>query len=321
VTLGHHLMAYYEMTKRDRSRFADCRSRLNQSPLGAAALAGTSFPIDRAATALRQDGALPVAVNVSALTLADPRYADSVIAQVAGLPPGRLLVEMTETANILHHATERSLVVLDEIGRGTSTLDGLSLAWAIAETLASRRSCTLFATHYHELTQLAESLPEVTNLHVSVREWNDEVVFLHRIVPGRTDRSYGIHVARLAGLPPTTIARAKEVLELLGRVEVAQELVAGGPSADLNEDGGTLEHGGDSAASGRKPTALSSTKRTSLRGIAEPSTAPPLETQLALFGGFTEHPVVDELRRVDLNTMTPLAAFDMLRRLTDAARV
>jgi hypothetical protein len=102
---------------------------------------------------------------------------------------------------------------------------------------------------------------------------------------------------------------------------VAQELVAGGPSADLNEDGGTVERVGEIAAASRKPTALSSTKRTSLRGIAEPSTAPPLETQLALFGGFTEHPVVDELRRVDLNTMTPLAAFDMLRRLTDAARV
>lgn len=231
------------------------------------------------------------------------------------------MVEMTETANILHHATERSLVVLDEIGRGTSTLDGLSLAWAIAETLASRRSCTLFATHYHELTQLAESLPEVTNLHVSVREWNDEVVFLHRIVPGRTDRSYGIHVARLAGLPPTTIARAKEVLELLGRVEVAQELVAGGPSEHLNEDGGTVERDGEIAAASRKPAVASSAKRTSLRGIAEPPTAPPLETQLALFGGFAEHPAVDELRRVDLNAMTPLAAFDMLRRLVDSARV
>jgi hypothetical protein len=101
---------------------------------------------------------------------------------------------------------------------------------------------------------------------------------------------------------------------------VAQELVAGGPSADLNEDGGTVERVGEIAAASRKPTALSSTKRTSLRGIAEPSTAPPLETQLALFGGFTEHPVVDELRRVDLNTMTPLAAFDMLRRLVESTR-
>jgi len=125
------------------------------------------------------------------------------------------MVEMTGTANILHHATSRSLVVLDEIGRGTSTLDGLSLAWAIAESLAERGSRTLFATHYHELTGLAERLPSVTNLQVAVREWGEEIVFLHRIEPGRTDRSYGLHVARLAGLPPTTLARAAELLDTL----------------------------------------------------------------------------------------------------------
>ncbi|MCA9286618.1 MAG: DNA mismatch repair protein MutS [Phycisphaerales bacterium] len=125
------------------------------------------------------------------------------------------MVEMTETANILHHATERSIVILDEIGRGTSTLDGLSLAWAVAETLAARRCRTLFATHYHELTGLAERLPEVANLHVAVREWGDEIVFLHRILPGRTDRSYGIHVARLAGMPAPTVARAEQLLATL----------------------------------------------------------------------------------------------------------
>jgi DNA mismatch repair protein MutS len=191
------------------------------------------------------------------------------------------MVEMTETANILHHATARSLVVLDEIGRGTSTLDGLSLAWAITETLAARGACTLFATHYHELTQLADTLPRVTNLHVSVREWNDEVVFLHRIVPGRTDRSYGIHVARLAGLPRETVARAKEVLELLGTVEVADAL------------------------SGRVQ-----------KVVAAPRKAP----QLSLFTEYAEHPAVEGLRKVDLDTLTPLAAFDLLRRLADAAR-
>jgi DNA mismatch repair protein MutS len=233
------------------------------------------------------------------------------------------MVEMTETANILHHATERSLVVLDEIGRGTSTLDGLSLAWAIAETLASRRSCTLFATHYHELTQLAESLPEVTNLHVSVREWNDEVVFLHRIVPGRTDRSYGIHVARLAGLPPTTIARAKEVLELLGKVEVAQALTGAGEGGsdvdDVVEGGfeGGVE-GGVEGGSGRS-SGKTTEYATRLARIAEPPSAPPLEQQLSLFGGFAAHPAVDELRKVDLNNLTPLAAFDLLRRLVASA--
>ena len=152
------------------------------------------------------------------------------------------MVEMTETARILHHATERSLVVLDEIGRGTSTLDGLSLAWAIAETLAAGsgtgvppvlKDCgprTLFATHYHELTRLEEMMPgRVRNLHVSVREWGDEIVFLHRILPGKTDRSYGIHVAKLAGMPAGTVARAREVLESLAvhQAEVGEGQVLG----------------------------------------------------------------------------------------------
>ncbi len=116
------------------------------------------------------------------------------------------MVEMQETANILHSATSRSLLILDEIGRGTSTFDGLSLAWAVAEHLASNpraRPKTIFATHYHELTDLADALPNVTNCHVVVREWQDDIVFLRKVVPGRSDRSYGIQVARLAGLPPT----------------------------------------------------------------------------------------------------------------------
>ena len=125
------------------------------------------------------------------------------------------MVEMTETANILHHATDRSLVILDEIGRGTSTLDGLSLAWAIAEALADRGCRTLFATHYHELTSLAEDHRTIRNLHVSVREWGQEIIFLYRILPGRTDRSYGIHVAKIAGLPRATVERAAELLETL----------------------------------------------------------------------------------------------------------
>lgn len=123
------------------------------------------------------------------------------------------MVEMTETANILNNATDRSLVVLDEIGRGTSTLDGLSLAWAIAEHIASSVRCrTLFATHYHELTDLSRQFPGVRNLNVAVREWQDQVIFLHRIIEGGTDRSYGIHVARLAGIPRPVLARARELL-------------------------------------------------------------------------------------------------------------
>ena len=122
------------------------------------------------------------------------------------------MVEMTETARILNNATQRSLVVLDEIGRGTSTYDGLSLAWAIVEHLHDQIGCrTFFATHYHELTDLAGSLPAVTNLNVSVKEWEDHVVFLHKIVPGAADKSYGIHVARLAGVPRTVNERAKQI--------------------------------------------------------------------------------------------------------------
>jgi DNA mismatch repair protein MutS len=186
------------------------------------------------------------------------------------------MVEMTETANILHHATDRSLVILDEIGRGTSTLDGLSLAWAIAETLASMRCRTLFATHYHELTTLADHLENVTNLHVAVREWGDEIIFLYRILPGRTDRSYGIHVAKIAGLPPRTINRAQELLDTLA-VQTDQTAHAAGPPND---------------------------------GVKKLS-----DGQLSLFTEYVHHPAIDEIKAIDLTSLNPLEAFDMLRKL------
>jgi DNA mismatch repair protein MutS len=135
------------------------------------------------------------------------------------------MVEMQETANILHASTSRSLVVLDEIGRGTSTFDGLSIAWAVAEYLVTNtraRPKTLFATHYHELTDLADAYPAVVNMHVSAREWKDDIIFLRKIVPGRSDRSYGIQVARLAGLPPIVVARAREILRGLERDELSR---------------------------------------------------------------------------------------------------
>ncbi len=126
------------------------------------------------------------------------------------------MVEMTETANILNNATDKSLVILDEVGRGTSTYDGLALAWAIAEHIANKLRCrTLFATHYHELTELAELFTNVKNCNVAVREWMDEVVFLHKILPGGTDKSYGIHVAKLAGVPKPVLERSKEILDEL----------------------------------------------------------------------------------------------------------
>ena len=140
------------------------------------------------------------------------------------------MVEMSEAANILNNATNKSLIILDEIGRGTSTFDGLSIAWAVAEFLYKRGARTLFATHYHELIELAERFPGVKNYNVEVKEWNDKVIFLRKVVPGGVDRSYGIQVARLAGIPDEVIQRAKEVLcglerENRGRVpeEIPQE--------------------------------------------------------------------------------------------------
>jgi len=144
------------------------------------------------------------------------------------------MVEMVETANILRRATARSLVVLDEIGRGTSTYDGMSLAWAVTEELhrdAGPRPRTLFATHYHELTKLAEHLPRVVNRSVKVEEYGDDVIFLHEVVDGPADRSYGIHVARLAGLPEPVIARARAILALL-EAERVDPLETPAPSLD-----------------------------------------------------------------------------------------
>jgi DNA mismatch repair protein MutS len=134
------------------------------------------------------------------------------------------MVEMTETANILNNSTPRSLIILDEIGRGTSTFDGLSLAWSIVEHLHHQVGAkSLFATHYHELTELAARLPRLKNFNVAVREWRDQIVFLRKIVAGGTDKSYGIQVARLAGIPKPVLERAKEILRNLEESELTPE--------------------------------------------------------------------------------------------------
>jgi DNA mismatch repair protein MutS len=134
------------------------------------------------------------------------------------------MVEMTETANILNNATPRSLIVLDEVGRGTSTFDGIALAWSIVEYLHNRVGAkTLFATHYHELTELAGQLPRMRNYNVAVREWQDRIIFLHKIIEGATDRSYGLHVARLAGVPQDVIARARVILANLEETELTPQ--------------------------------------------------------------------------------------------------
>ena len=155
-----------------------------------------------------------------------PGLADRIFTRVGAnddLSKGQstFMVEMNETANIANNATSRSLIILDEIGRGTSTFDGLSIAWSVAEYLHDEiKARTLFATHYHELTDLARTRSGVKNFNVAVREWNDQIIFLRKIIPGGADKSYGIQVARLAGLPPQIIARAKEILSNLEKHEL-----------------------------------------------------------------------------------------------------
>jgi DNA mismatch repair protein MutS len=184
-------------------------------------------------TYLRQTALLPVLAQMGSfvpardakLPVVDRIYARVGASDNIARGQSTFMVEMQETANILHTATSRSLIVLDEIGRGTSTFDGLSIAWAVAEHLAGHpevRPKTLFATHYHELTDLADNWPGVVNAHVAAREWKDDIVFLRKILPGRADRSYGIQVARLAGLPASVIARAQEILRGLERDELSR---------------------------------------------------------------------------------------------------
>jgi len=192
------------------------------------------------------------------------------------------MVEMVETANILHHATPRSLIILDEIGRGTSTYDGMAIAWAVVEFIHNhpdRRAKTLFATHYHELTELEKILPHVRNYNVAVAEEGDHVVFLHRIVPGGADRSYGIHVARLAGVPRTVTQRAQEILSA------------------LEQD--------------------SHTPAQSVR--SQPPEARRQAVQLALFPT-GPHPLVERLSGLDVDSLTPLEAINVLYELKQQAK-
>lgn len=208
------------------------------------------------------------------------------------------MVEMVEIANILNNAGPRSLVVLDEVGRGTSTFDGLALAWAIVEHMHERvRARTLFATHYHQLTALSETLTGVHNLSVAVKEWDDEIVFLHQIVEGGTDRSYGIQVARLAGVPDSLVVRAREVLRDLEEEEsdLAARIQPGAAAAELTP-----------AGSAPKPSA---------RTAPAPADGP---QQLGLFETRRRRPE-DVLADVDLESTTPLEALRILAELKGEA--
>jgi len=191
------------------------------------------------------------------------------------------MVEMQETANILNNATAKSLVIMDEIGRGTSTFDGLSIAWAVAEylhDLNDRGVKTLFATHYHELTELARSKPRVKNFNIAVKEWNDDIIFLRKLVPGGTNRSYGIQVARLAGIPARVIKRAKRILYKIEQGEYN----SGGASGLSNEE--------------------------------TPAARGPV--QLDLFNK-AENKLIEELTQTDISRMTPLEALNFLNELQE----
>ncbi len=193
------------------------------------------------------------------------------------------MVEMSETSAILHTATSRSLVLLDEIGRGTATYDGVSIAWAVTEHMHEHIGCkTVFATHYHELTQLSDELSALRNYNVAVREAGDEILFLHRLQPGGADRSYGIEVGRLAGLPQPVIARAREILALLEGEQLARGEKLGVP----------------------------------LRTVQRVS---PVTDQLGLFAA-ARHPLVERLTSLDVNAMTPIEALTVLARLVEDAK-
>lgn len=193
------------------------------------------------------------------------------------------MVEMEETANILNNATEQSLVIMDEIGRGTSTFDGLSIAWAVVEylhELSGRGVKTLFATHYHELTELAQTRKRVANYNIAVKEWNDQIIFLRKLVAGGTNRSYGIQVARLAGIPGDVIKRAKIILN---RIETDAPSRAGGKTV-----------------------------------FANPRTDDHSPVQMALFRP-VEQELLEELQRIDLENTTPLQALQVLMALRERA--
>jgi DNA mismatch repair protein MutS len=186
------------------------------------------------------------------------------------------MVEMVETANILNHATSKSLLILDEVGRGTSTYDGVSIAWAVVEYIAQKlKARTLFATHYHELTRLSGTYPNVKNFNIAVREWNEQILFLRKIVEGGTDKSYGIQVARLAGVPKEVVARAKKILA-------------------------SLETG----------TFLSKTAEAPPLSTAE--TEEPTAPQLSFFGTGAKHPILEELKGLDVDGLTPRDALNLL---------
>ena len=201
------------------------------------------------------------------------------------------MVEMNEVANILRNATSKSLLILDEIGRGTSTFDGLSIAWAVVEHISNPKllgAKTLFATHYHELTELEGKLDSVNNYCIAVKEKGDDIVFLRKIVKGGADRSYGIQVAKLAGLPDSVIERAKEIAEQLLANDITDTVKS------ISVDNGHKH------------------KKEHLDEVDM--------TQISLFDTVKDDDIIDELRSIDIGNMTPLDALNKLYQLQNKVK-
>jgi DNA mismatch repair protein MutS len=191
------------------------------------------------------------------------------------------MVEMVETANILNNATDKSLIILDEIGRGTSTFDGVSIAWSVAEYIADHINAkTLFATHYHELTDISHSTDGVKNCATEVAEHEGQLIFMRKVRAGTADKSYGIHVAELAGLPKEVIGRANDILRNLEKNELSPQGLANTPKKE---------------------------KKKHEAGV--------VQTMLV----FDDHPVVDELKALDVNALTPIQALNILNELKEKA--
>ncbi|RPJ75969.1 MAG: DNA mismatch repair protein MutS [Acidobacteria bacterium] len=286
VTEGRHPV----VERRSRDRFVPNDTLLNGTTHQLVILTGPNM--GGKSTYLRQTAIICLLAQVGSfvpareakLALVDRIFARVGASDNIARGQSTFMVEMQETANILHTATSRSLVILDEIGRGTATFDGLSLAWAVAEHLATNakaRPKTIFATHYHELTDLADGIAGVVNYHVDAREWHEEILFLRKVVPGRSDRSYGIQVARLAGLPRPVVERAREIL-------------------------GALEH--DELARGGRPS------------LSRTPTEP--QQQLGLFQSLPSpqaERVLQRLRAVDPDHVTPMEALALLAELKKEA--
>ena len=279
ITEGRHPVIERSL---EPGRFVPNDVQLDQEAGGLLIITGPNMA--GKSTVLRQTALIVLMAHIGSFVpaeQADICLVDRIFTRVGAMDNLRrgqstFMVEMNETANILHNATERSLVILDEIGRGTSTYDGLAIAWAVAEELAQKNGVgikTLFATHYHELTDLAATSSRIRNYSIAVKEWNGSIIFLHKLVAGATNRSYGIQVASLAGVPKSVIDRAYEILQNIERGEF------------------TLQ-GQPALAAGRKG------KKRSPR-------------QLALFAP-PASAVLDFLSRIDLDQVTPKRALDLL---------